>query len=81
VIQRIRELFNDNNKKVFNYLIIRQAMYYDVTPMRVRATIVAVEKQQVFHNPLVCTGMHAMRQSHIVICGLPRSANFFHIIP
>jgi hypothetical protein len=56
---------------------------YNVTFRRVRATIVAVEKQWVLHNVCVyvcvCTCgqgiQHAMR-----IYGLPRSTIFFHII-
>jgi len=58
---------------------------YNVTLKYVRATIVAVEKQWVLHNPSVrgfvalCI-QHAMRIRHIVIYGLPRSTIFFHSI-
>jgi len=49
--------------------------------MRVRASIVTVEKQWVLQQPecvFVTLGIrHAMRISHIAICGLPRSTNFF----
>jgi len=52
---------------------------------RVRATIVAVEEKWVLHNLSVCYLLdlgiqHAMRKRHIIICGLPRSTTFFHII-
>ena len=49
---------------------------YNLTLRRVRAAAVVVE-QCVF----VALGIqHAMRKRHIVVCGLPRSAPFFHII-
>jgi len=66
----------------------RQFMY-NVTLRRVRATIVAVEKQYVLHNLCVCVCVcvfvaldiqHAMRMCHIVIRGLPRSTSVFHFI-
>jgi hypothetical protein len=51
---------------------------------RVRATTAAAEKQQVLHVlKSVFVALHiqrAMRMRHIVICGLPSSAIFFHII-
>jgi hypothetical protein len=52
---------------------------------RVRATIVAVEKQCVVHNPSVCVFValcihHAMRMRRIVICGIPRCTTFSRII-
>ena len=58
---------------------IREAMYYNIILMRVRATVVAVEKQRVC--VFVALGIqHATRLRHIFICGLPRSTIFFHII-
>jgi len=51
---------------------------------RVRATIVAVEKQPVLQNLSVFLALgiqHAMRVSYIFICGLPRSTEVFYIIP
>ena len=62
---------------------------YIVTLRRVRATIVAVGKQQVINIMCVCVRIrdlvirHANRifyTHYIVICDLPRSAAFFHII-
>jgi hypothetical protein len=56
---------------------------YNVTFRRVHATIVVVEKQWVLHvlSVFVALGiLHAMRMRHIVICGLPGSTIFFHII-
>jgi hypothetical protein len=59
----------------------------------VRATIVAVGKQWALHNLCVCVCVcvcarvrarlgiqNAVRMRHIVICVLPRSTVFFHII-
>jgi hypothetical protein len=49
---------------------------YDVTLRRVRATIVAVEKQWVLHIMTVFAALgiqHTMHIRHIVICDLPRS--------
>jgi hypothetical protein len=45
-------------------------------------TIVAVEKQYVLHIVSVVTlvTQHAMRMRRIVVCGLPGSTVFFHII-
>jgi hypothetical protein len=55
---------------------------YNVTPLRVRVTIVAMEKQyyqsQYAFAALVIR--HAMRMRHIAICGLFRSTIFFRII-
>jgi hypothetical protein len=53
-----------------------------VTLKRVRSTVAEVEKQRVLHNLSVCVSValviqHAMRWSHIVICGLPRSTVVF----
>jgi formate/nitrite transporter FocA (FNT family) len=52
--------------------------------MRVRASIVAVEKAITITQPVwafVALGIqHEMRVRHIFICGLPRSTIFFHII-
>ena len=56
---------------------------YNVMLRRVHTTIVVVEKQRVLHSLCVCLALgirHAMCMSHIVICGLPLSALFFHII-
>jgi hypothetical protein len=58
---------------------------------RVRATMVAVEKQKVFCILCVCVCVcvcvyvalviqHAMRMRHMIICGLPGSRVYFHII-
>jgi hypothetical protein len=50
---------------------------------RVLATISEVERQLVLHIPNVCVALgvqHAIRMRHIVICGLPGSVVFFHII-
>jgi hypothetical protein len=56
---------------------------------RVRATMVAVEKQKVFFVLCVCVCLcvcvalviqHAMRMRHMVVCGLPGSRVYFHII-
>ena len=56
---------------------------YRVTMKYVRATVVAVEKQQAWHILSVFAALgiqHAMRRHSIVICGLPASTVFFHII-
>ena len=50
---------------------------------RVRISTIALEKQYVLNIMgvlLALVTQHAMRIRHIVICGLPRSARFFHII-
>jgi hypothetical protein len=57
---------------------------YNITLRRGDANTVAVEKQQVLHILGVCVTLgiqHAMCMRHTVICGLPRSTIFFHIIP
>jgi len=60
----------------------RQCMY-NITLRRGDANTVAMEKQQVLHILGVCVTLgfqHAMRMCHTVICGLPGSTVFFHII-
>ena len=56
-----------------------------MTLRRVRATIVAVERQRVLRIVSVCLFVaigikHALRMRHIIICGLSHSIVFFHII-
>ena len=58
---------------------------YNVTLRHVRVTTVAVEKQWVLHNVSVCVFVAIVVRRpklmrHIVICRLPRSTLFFHII-
>jgi len=57
---------------------------YNITLKRVRANIVALEKAISNIQPVcvfVALGMqHAMRMHHFVICGLPHSKVFFHIM-
>ena len=57
---------------------------YNVTLMRVRATIVAVEKTisvKYSESVFVALGIqHAMRLCRIVFCGLPGCTIYFHII-
>ena len=64
--------------------LTRQAMYYNVTFRRVRLTIVALEMQQILHilNVCVCSLRYpgCKHKHHVVVCGLPRSTIFFHII-
>ena len=58
-------------------------MYVQRNTQRVRTTIVAVEKEQVFYSPSVHLYLriqHAMRMRFIAICVLSRSAIFFHAI-
>jgi hypothetical protein len=58
---------------------------YTVTLTRVCAIIVVVENDKCYiFSVCVCVFValvtqHAVSMSHIVICGLPRSAIFFHI--
>jgi len=59
---------------------------YILTLRRFCATIVAVESNEYYTRTIcVCVfvalgNQHAMRMCHIVVCGLPRSILFFHII-
>jgi hypothetical protein len=56
---------------------------HNVTLRRVRATILAVEKQETLQTLSVLPALgiqHAMRVRHVVICGLPRSTVFFNFI-
>jgi len=61
-------------------------MCYNVTLRPVSATIVAEikeRKKNITHPECVFVALviqHAMRMRHIVICSLPISAIFFHII-
>jgi len=58
---------------------------YHVTLQRVPATVAAVEKLQVLHILSVFVFVffgiqHAMHTHNIVICGLPTSTAFSHVI-
>jgi len=58
---------------------------YNVTLRRVRETTVAVRKQYIYITFYECVFValviqHAMRMRRIIICGLPRTTPFFHII-
>ena len=60
---------------------------YHVSVKRVHATINVVEEQSVLHILNACVRacvaldiQHAVRMSHIFICGLPGSTTVFHII-
>jgi hypothetical protein len=71
----------------FNYSIHEEDSQctYSVTLRRIRATTVVVAKQCVTYSECVCVYValgiqHAMHMRHIVICCLPRSTIFFHII-
>jgi len=59
-------------------------MYVKRNNVRVRATVVAVEKQYVLHIlsvSIASVTQHAMCRRHIVICGLSSSTILFHISP
>ena len=57
---------------------------YNLTLRGVRATIIVVEKAMSITQPeyvFVTFGIqYAMRMRHTLICGLPRSTTFSHII-
>ena len=56
---------------------------HDVTWRRVRTYIVTVGKEYELHIIVCITALgiqHALCMHHIVICGLPGSAIFFHVI-
>jgi len=57
---------------------------YNVTSRRVRATIVTMEKWTIITDSecifVALDIQHVKRMHHIVICGLPSSIIFFHII-
>ena len=60
---------------------------YNVTLRRIRVAIVSVEKQKALHIVCVCVCVcvnlriqHAMHMIRTVVCGLPDSIKFFHII-
>jgi hypothetical protein len=62
--------------------IARQEMYVWRNIRRFSATIVAVEEQKVLYSECVSVvlgNQHAMRNRHIVICGLSGSTLIFHI--
>ena len=76
----------DQNKLII--LTAKQDRHYtcNVTLSSVRATIAAIEKQYHIFRVCICIlkypacDAYAMRVGHIVICGLPDSTIFFHII-
>jgi len=73
------------NKQVHVVLTVNKTgnVRINVTLKRVLATIVAVEKRSVLHNMNMYVALitqHAMHMRHIVICGLPSSTTFFHVI-
>jgi hypothetical protein len=56
---------------------------YKVTIRSVRITIVALEKKSITYAECVFVALgtqQKMRMRHVVICGLPGSTVFFHII-
>jgi len=60
----------------------RQCMY-NITLRCVHATIVAVEDQSITYSECVFVALgiqHAICMRHIVNCGQPGSAVFFHIV-
>jgi hypothetical protein len=58
------------------------AMYYNVTLVRVRETIVAVEKQQVLHMPTACVSSrrHTACNAHAPYCQV-WPARLYNVFP
>jgi hypothetical protein len=62
---------------------MRQQSTYNVTLRCLRVTIVSCGKTSITYSECVCIALgiqHAMRMRRIVICCLPRSTVFFHVI-